>query len=123
MYDKVLALEILQQVQWSVQTIQRRFQSIQSLEDFTASDAGLEKLDAICMQLIVLGESLKNLDKATNSSLLLRYPTVDWRQIKGMRDVISHHYFNVDAEVVYTVCTDHIAALANTIHIMLEEFV
>jgi uncharacterized protein with HEPN domain len=123
MYDKALALEILQQVQWSVQTIQRRFQSIQSLEDFTASDAGLEKLDAICMQLIVLGESLKNLDKATDSSLLLRYPTVDWRQIKGMRDVISHHYFNVDAEVVYTVCTDHIAELANTISIMLEEFV
>ncbi len=75
------------------------------------------------MQLIVLGESLKNLDKATDSSLLLRYPTVDWRQIKGMRDVISHHYFNVDAEVVYTVCTDHINELANTIHIMLKEFI
>jgi len=45
----------------------------------------------------------KNLDKATDSLLLLRYPSVDWRQIKGMRDVISHHYFNVDAEVVYTV--------------------
>ena len=123
MYDKALALEILQQVQWSVETIQRRFRVVQSPNDFTSSDSGLEKLDAICMQLIVIGESLKNLDKATDSLLLLRYPSVDWRQIKGMRDVISHHYFNVDAEVVYTVCTDHLDDLASTIHTMIEEFV
>ena len=122
MYDKALAFEILQQVQWSVETIQRRFRVVQSPNDFTSSDAGLEKLDAICMRLIVLGESLKNLDKATDNLLLLRYPAIDWRQIKGMRDVISHHYFNVDAEVVYTVCTDHLDDLASTIRTMLEEF-
>lgn len=121
MYDKLLVLEILHQIQWSIQTIQRRFQAIQSLEDFTGSDAGLEKLDAICMQLIVIGESLKNLDKVTAGLLLPRYPIVDWRQIKGMRDVISHNYFNIDAEVVYTVCTTHMDDLASAIYTMIEE--
>lgn len=29
----------------------------------------------------------------------------------GMRDIISHHYFDVDAEVVYSVCTKQIPEL------------
>ena len=66
MYDKKLALEILRQMYSSVQTVLKRFQPITSPEDFTSSDAGLEKLDAICMQLITIGESLKNLDKVKN---------------------------------------------------------
>lgn len=31
-------------------------------------------MDAICMMLIVIGESLKNLDKITDATLLPRYP-------------------------------------------------
>ena len=29
----------------------------------------------------------------------------------GMRDVITHHYFDIDAETVYTVCDEHIPKL------------
>lgn len=62
----------------------------------------MEKLDAICMQLIAIGEALKNLDKITNDSLLPNYPQIDWKKVKGMRDIISHHYFDIDAEAIYT---------------------
>ncbi len=58
--------------------------------------------------LIALGESVKNLDKVTEGQLLIRYPAVEWKRVMGMRDVISHHYFDVDAEVVYSVCMDYI---------------
>jgi len=30
---------------------------------FTVTPEGMEKLDSICMQLIAIGESLKNIDK------------------------------------------------------------
>ena len=121
MYDKKLALEILYQIDWSVQTIQKRVKPIKSADDFTISDAGLEKLDAICMQLIAIGESLKNLDKVTGLALLKNYPEVEWDKVKGMRDVISHHYFDVNAEVVYTVCVDHIAGLGKTIQKIVKD--
>lgn len=61
----------------------------------------MEKLDSICMLLIAIGESLKNLDKITDQSLLPLYPQIDWKRAKGMRDVISHHYFQVDAEIIF----------------------
>jgi uncharacterized protein with HEPN domain len=67
----------------------------------------LEKLDAICMQLIAIGEGVKNLDKVTDGSLLVGYPQIDWKRVMGMRDTLSHHYFDVDAEAVYAVCANH----------------
>jgi uncharacterized protein with HEPN domain len=45
-------------------------------EEFTSSDEGTEKLDSICMQLIAIGESLKNLDKITSKNLLSNYMEV-----------------------------------------------
>jgi uncharacterized protein with HEPN domain len=121
MYDVELVKEILGQILWSVQTIAKRFAPITSPEDFIASESGLEKFDAICMQLIALGESVKHLDKVTAGELLPRYPQLEWRRIMGMRDVLSHHYFDLDAGVVYGVCATHIGELAQTVQRMLAD--
>ncbi|MES9856898.1 MAG: HepT-like ribonuclease domain-containing protein [Sedimenticola sp.] len=51
------------------------------------------------MMLIAIGESLKSLDKITHGTLLKRYPEIDWKGAKGIRDILSHHYFDLDAEV------------------------
>jgi len=118
MYDAALVRELLSQILWSAQTISKRFAPITSPDDFTDSDEGMEKLDAICMQLIALGESVKNLDKVTQGKLLTRYPSIEWKRVMGMRDVISHHYFDLDAEIVYAVCTDHIGKLAEVVQQM-----
>jgi uncharacterized protein with HEPN domain len=121
MYDRLLVLETLHQVAWSAQMIQKRFKSIGSPDDFTISEDGLETLDSICMQLIVIGESLKNLDKITAHTLLPRYSQVEWHKVIRMRDVISHHYFDLDAEIVYNACANHIDNLAQTVSEMIKE--
>ena len=121
MYDIELVKEILHQILWSAQTITKRFASITSPEDFVISEEGLEKLDAICMQLIAIGENVKNLDKVTEGGLLLRYPQIEWKRVMGMRDVLSHHYFDLDAEVVYSVCENHIEVLTQTVQVMLAD--
>ena len=121
MFDKKLVLEILEQIRDAIQTIQRRFEPIRTVNDFTDSEAGFEKLDAICMQLIAIGESLKTLDKITGNSLFRRYPDIDWKKIKGMRDIISHHYFDVDPDLIYDVCANHIGKLGETIEKMIND--
>ncbi len=121
MYDSELVLEILRQIYQAAQTILNRFQPVKTVSDFVDSPAGMEKLDSLCMLLIAIGEALKNLDKTTNKSLLRRYPQIDWKKAKGMRDIISHHYFETDAEVIYDVCKNHIPELAQTINKMIRE--
>jgi uncharacterized protein with HEPN domain len=122
MYDRQLVREILEQVLWSVRTVARRFAPIQSADDFVTSDEGLEKLDAICMQLLAIGESVKQIDRLTEGRLFSQYPGTDWRSIMRLRDVISHHYFNLNAETVYGVCSADIRPLGRQIEVILDEF-
>src|SRR5574341_334502 len=120
-YDLELTREILRQILWSARTIAKRFEPITSPDDFTSSEDGLEKLDAISMQLIAVGENVKNLDKVTGGSLLSQYPQMEWKRVMGMRDILSHHYWDVDAEVVYTACDRHVSQLTETAEQMLAD--
>lgn len=116
MYDRGLVIEILKNIGWALEQVTKRFQAIRSSDDFTKDDIGLEKLDSICMQLINIGEAIKQIDKLTNSKLLSNYPDIDWKKAKGMRDIITHHYFDIDAEIVYAVCSEHIPVLMSVIN-------
>ena len=121
MRDKELALEILRQIEDAAEKTIVRFKPIDKVADFTDSPAGVEKMDAICMMLIVIGEALKKLDKVTEGELLPEYPQVDWKKAKGMRDILTHHYANVNAEAVFYTCKDKIPQLNETIKKMIED--
>jgi uncharacterized protein with HEPN domain len=118
MFDSDLVDEILSQILIAANRIERRCSGITGPDDFLGSEGGLDKLDAICMMLIAIGENLKNLDKVTEGKLLTRYPEVDWKGAKGMRDIISHHYFDLNAEVVFTICKERIPGLIKAINKM-----
>ena len=121
MYDKELVLEVLGQIRTASQTILGRFKSVKTVSDFTDSPAGREKLDSICMLLIAIGESLKKLDKITEGSLLPKYSQIDWKKAKGLRDIISHQYFDVNAEAIFDVCKTKIKILTDTITKIVED--
>ena len=114
--------DILSRIQEAAHRIERRFAPIQSPEDFTASEEGLDRLDGICMMLIAIGENLKQLDKVTNGEILRCYPEVDWQGAKGIRDIISHHYFYVDTEIIFDVCLEKLPGLIAAIKSMQEQF-
>ena len=73
------------------------------------------------MQLINIGEALKQIDILTEQKLLQNYIEIDWQRAKGMRDIITHHYFDIDAETVFMVCTDHIPRMRNVIEKILRD--
>lgn len=106
---------ILDNILWALDQINKRFKGIKKAGNFLETDRGLEKLDAICMQLINIGEALKQVDKITEKQLLKNYPEIEWKKVMGMRDIITHHYFDIDAETVFTVCEEHIPELETVI--------
>ena len=67
------------------------------------------------MLLIAIGESLKNLDKVTEGRLLPTYPSIPWKQVKGLRDIIAHHYFDVDASQIFWILSNELTPLQNAI--------
>lgn len=116
---KSLALDILYDIQSAIDRLQKRIERIHDVDDFLGSSEGMILLDATCMLLIAIGESLKNLDKVTEGKLLLTYPSIPWKQVKGMRDIISHHYFDVDPAQVLWIVTNEI----NPLKAAIEHFI
>jgi uncharacterized protein with HEPN domain len=79
----------------------------------------MEKLDGVCMLFMAIGESLKKTDKITAGNLFTRYPEIDWKGVIGFRDIIAHHYFDIDAEQVFWICSYHVGPLSQIIKRMI----
>lgn len=114
MYDTLIAFHILDLIQKSLERISFRFSDISCPDDFLLSESGMMKLTAI-------GESIKNLDKVTNKELLAQYPEIPWRYVMGVRDIIVHHYFDVDADEIYRICLEDMPQLQQAIKRMLDD--
>lgn len=121
MYDKELVCSSLNQIRTTVDTIVERSKGIHSVDDFLGTQGGVLLLDAICMNLIALGEAVKNLDKVSNNELLPQYGQLNWSGIMRMRDKIAHHYFDVDAEVVLKTVKEDIPQIETVINQMISE--
>jgi uncharacterized protein with HEPN domain len=100
--------------------IQLRVQSIDVASDLTNSPKGVERLDLRCMPLIVIGELVKKIDKITDQFLLKNYPVIPWGEIKGMRNIVVHDYFNIDAEEILNTCNEGIPKFAEVIDLIIS---
>lgn len=110
----------LAEIEFSIKLIQKRFAGIKQSSDFLADENGLEKLDSISMRLIAIGEGFKNIDKLTDKKLLANYSQIDWKGIKGIRDILSHHYFDMDSEVIFEICDTKLDELLVVVRQMLK---
>jgi uncharacterized protein with HEPN domain len=110
-----MVLETLDKIDTAINRLQERTMQIHSADDFLSSPVGIEKLDAACMVIIALGEAVKTLDKLSDKKLLPTYPSIEWKKVMGARDIIAHHYFEVDAEEVYSIIKNDLAPLKQAI--------
>ncbi len=121
MYDKELALDSLANIENALEMIIERASVATSPDDFLLSPDGMMRLDAICMNLIALGEAVKGLDKITKGELLIEYPEIFWSGVMKMRDKIAHHYFEMDAEVVFKTLVEDIPLMLPIVRRMIKE--
>ena len=110
-----IVLHTLEQIELAIGRLQERTKNIRSVDDFLSTPGGMEKLDAACMVLIAIGESIKNLDKVSEEKLLPTYPSIPWKKVMGIRDIMAHHYFEVDADVVFEVIVKELDPLKKAI--------
>ena len=120
-FDKELAIANLRNIKKVLELINERRASVSSADDFLHSPDGMMRLDAICMNLIAIGEVAKNLDKITKSELFPLYPDIYWSGVMRMRDKIAHHYFEIDTDVVFQTIEEDIPQMLPVIDRMLND--
>jgi uncharacterized protein with HEPN domain len=58
---------------------------------------------AVIMQLQIIGELSKRIPLEISSNIKL-----PWRQISGLRDVVSHDYFSLDIQMIWQTVIDSV---------------
>ena len=115
MYDKSLVIDALENIEQSLNDILDWTKNVRSVDDFLTSSSGMILLNAVCMKLFSIGEELKNVDKRTNQQLFPLYPAINWKEVIKMRDIIAHHYFEIDVEIVFSTLQHDIQPLLQTV--------
>ena len=121
MFDHEIAMDSLQKIRKAINTILERISVIDTPNDLLTTPGGMLRLDAICMNLIALGEAVKGLDKQTHGELLSRYPDIYWSGVMRMRDKIAHHYFEVDTDVVFQTIQEDIPQMKDVVERMISD--
>lgn len=73
-------------------------------------------IDAVIRQLITIGEAVSQ----TEDSQLARIPHINWRAIIGMRNILTHEYFQVNNTIVWHTATQDIPTLTPQLQTILN---
>lgn len=123
MHDEELLYYSLKRIASTIERIINNSQAIDDSQYYVLSPAGMERLESTCMLLLAIGESIKGIDKMTRKQLLPNYPEVDWKGAMGIRDIIAHHYFDIDESIVFDVVKNKLPGMLETINKMIEELI
>ena len=121
MHDEELLYYSLKRIASTIERIINNSKTIDDSPYYVLSPAGMERLESTCMLLLAIGESIKGIDKMTRKQLLPNYPEVDWKGAMGIRDIIAHHYFDIDESIVFDVVKNKLPGMLETINKMIEE--
>lgn len=83
--------------------------------DFLLSNEGMNLFDATCMRLQTIGETMKKVDLPTEGRLLECYTDISWRDIFGLRNIISHDYLSVNPEIIFDIVKNELQPLLITL--------
>ena len=121
MHDEELLYYSLKRIASTIESIINNSKTIDDSQYYVLSPAGMERLESTCMLLLAIGESIKGIDKMTRKQLLPNYPEVDWKGAMGIRDIIAHHYFDIDESIVFDVVKNKLPGMLETINKIIEE--
>jgi uncharacterized protein with HEPN domain len=84
-----------------------------TFEEFCADQ---RTLDAVIRNLVTMGESIRWIPEP----ILAAHPDVPWRTMRGVRNVVVHEYFGVDAVILWTTVQHDLPPLVSRLEAVLR---
>jgi uncharacterized protein with HEPN domain len=81
----------------------------------TFADETLKR--AIIRSLEIIGEATKRI----NPDFTSEHPEIEWKKMAATRDIMIHHYFGIDDDIVWSIITEKLPDLKYHIGCILRE--
>lgn len=98
----------------SAEKILRFSEGFHDADDFYSDD---KSFDATMMNFVVMGESVTKL----SDSIVESNPQLPWPKIRGLRNIVAHDYFGIDAEEIWQIIQKYIPTLISEIEAILTK--
>ena len=102
-----------------IESISKIKQYTESYSDADALNDDTKSFDAVMMNFIVIGEMADKLSPEFRDSTDSQ---IDWLKIRGLRNIIAHNYFGIDAEEVWQIIHDSLLELAYNIEQIISQY-
>lgn len=76
-----------------------------------------KSFDATMMNFVVIGETVTKL----SIDLINTNQQMPWQKIKGLRNIVAHDYFGIDAEEIWQIIKNDVSPLINGIEAILSK--
>ena len=86
------------------------------VEDFSKEDflADRRTQQAVILNIVVIGEAATKLADQY-PEFVARYPDVQWKSLRGMRNRMAHGYFEINLDIVWDTIQQSIPALGQQV--------
>ncbi len=86
--------------------ITKYMSNVTSFNEFALNE---EKIDAVILNLEQIGETAKRITETIKQD----YQEIEWTNIIGLRNMISHEYEGISLEIIYDIATKNVRDLLN----------
>ena len=73
--------------------------------------------DAVMRNLEIIGEAIKHIPVDIRET----YEEIEWKKIAGLRDIVIHHYFGIDEDIIWDVVANKVPELKPQIEIIIKK--
>ncbi|GAB4194683.1 MAG: DUF86 domain-containing protein [Coleofasciculaceae cyanobacterium] len=84
-----------------------------TIEDFQADPRTVK---AVLYNMAIIGEAARNLP----SDVEELYPEIPWVDVRGIRNVVIHEYFQVNLEIIWQTIQEDLVPLASSLSKLLK---
>ena len=102
--------------------IQDMLDAVQVINEYTENmtfaqfQKDRKTVDAVLQQLMIIGEAASHVpdEKAVKA------PHIDWKRIRGIRNVIVHEYFRVSKQIIWDTVTEDLPVIIDPLKRLLS---